>query len=264
MPSAVRGGTDTFWRTWGGDTPSALMLHCSLAHSGVWTGVVDRLGLSAIGPDFPGHGKSGPWDRDQDFPTQCLRVAETFLSDTPMDIIAHSFGAYVGLRLAVENPQAVRRLILVEPIFFAATRDSEAFDSYTPGLQMFMDAFEAGDFVLAAQRFTELWGAGMPWTAIPPVQQQALVRNIGIIPAQDNGIFGDNAGLLESGRLEALEAPVLLMEGGKSPPIIHGVNAALLERLPNAQRERVAQAGHMLPLTHPAETAALIGAFLSA
>jgi len=264
MPNALRGGTETFWRTWGTGAPTALMLHCSLAHSGVWTGIVDRLGLSAIGPDFPGHGKTAPRDVTQDFPTQCLRVAESFLTETPMDVIAHSFGAFVGLRLAVENPHLVRRLVLIEPIFFAAAQGTPAFESNASDLKLFMDAYESGDFVTAAQRFTDTWGAGMPWAAIPAAQRQAFIDNISIIPAQDNGIFGDNAGLLQPGRLEAVTAPVLLLEGGKSPPIISGVNTALLQRLPNARRERLAHAGHMLPLTHAAETAALIADFLSA
>jgi lipase len=38
----------------------------------------------------------------------------------PVDVIGHSFGGTVALRLAVERPDLVRSLVLIEPVFVAA------------------------------------------------------------------------------------------------------------------------------------------------
>ena len=77
-------------------------------------------------------------------------------------------------------------------------------------------------------------------------------------------VLDDSPGLLAPGRLEAIRAPVLLVEGNLSPPIVSAVNAALARRLPRASRMTVPEAGHMLPISHPAQVAPLITAHLAA
>ena len=46
------------------------------------------------------------------------QIVGNFITD-PIDVIGHSFGATVALRLAVEQPEKVRSLTLIEPVFFA-------------------------------------------------------------------------------------------------------------------------------------------------
>jgi lipase len=65
-------------------------------------------------------------------------------------------------------------------------------------------------------------------------------------------------------RLESLGVPVLLIEGGASPPVIGAIHAELARRLPMATRLSVAGAGHMVPITHPEPVAAAIAAHLNA
>ncbi len=264
MPSALRGGTQTYWRDWGEGAPELLMLHCSLAHSGVWDGVVKRLGFGCVAFDAPGHGRSGPIDPSVDYQDQCLRVTESFVADEPLHLIGHSFGATVALRLALERPATVRSLVLIEPVLFAAARGSAGYDGHLTGLVPFGAALEAGDSKRAAEIFTATWGTGVPWSAMREEQRHALADQIHIIPAQDGALFGDTAGLLTPGRLERLEMPVLLLEGETSPPIIPVILDALASRLPNTERAVVPGAGHMVPITHPGAVAAEINAFLRA
>ncbi|MDJ0627961.1 MAG: alpha/beta hydrolase [Rhodobacter sp.] len=263
MPIALRGGTRTFWRTWGSGPPQALLLHCSLAHSGVWDGLVRRLDIPAVAFDAPGHGQSGPLDQTLDYQVQCLRVTEDFLGREPMDVIGHSFGATVALRLAAERPQAVRRLVLIEPVLFAAARGAPVFESHVAAFRPFAEALQAGNPVLAAQRFTAMWGAGVAWDQMRVAQRQALVDQIHVIPAQNGSLFEDNAGMLAPGRLEAIAAPTLLLAGSASPAIVHAIQDVLQTRLRMTARQVVPDAGHMLPITHAAEVADAIAPFLS-
>ena len=79
-----------------------------------------RVDLTAF--DLPSHGRSDPWqpgDGDPDFHTAVTRVAASFI-DRPLDLIGHSMGAVVALRIAVAAPDAIRSLTLIEPVLFAA------------------------------------------------------------------------------------------------------------------------------------------------
>ena len=72
--------------------------------------------------DLPNHGKSGDWDGTGDMHDTASAMARTVLDDVgdaPIDVIGHSFGATVALRLAVEMPARLRRAALFEPVFFA-------------------------------------------------------------------------------------------------------------------------------------------------
>ena len=107
----------------------AVAIHCSLAHSGAWRGLSKALGdmLTLTAFDLPGHGRSGDWGpEDGEVQTLTTRIAETFVTAPPMDIIGHSFGATAALRLAMERPDLVRSLVLYEPVFFAAALQKDA------------------------------------------------------------------------------------------------------------------------------------------
>jgi pimeloyl-ACP methyl ester carboxylesterase len=201
---------------------------------------------------------------DVDFQKQCMDVAESFLGETPVDVIGHSFGATVALRLAMEHPASVRRLVLIEPVLFCAAQETEAYDTYYAEFSPFMDAINAGDMLGAAAFFTGVWSDGLSWHDMSSDQQQGMADMIHIIPQEDPAIVQDNAGLLRDDWLERTGMPVLLIEGGLSPSIIAAVQDTLEARMPRTQRVCIDGAGHMAPLTHPEEVAEVITRFFGA
>jgi len=262
MPTARCGGTKTFWRVWGNDPPDLLLIHCTLAHSGAWNALASRLDRPAVAFDLPGHGRSGPRDAKQDYLAQCESVAQSFVFSGKVDVVGHSFGAVIALTLALDRPDLVRRLVLIEPVFFAAARGTNAFANHMAKIHPFETAMRAGDRSAAAQMFTGMWGTGVDWDDMREDQRQFLTDQIDLIPAQAGAIFDDNSGVLKPGRLEAMEAPVLLMEGSATEPVIASVTAALTTRLPNTTRCVIEGAGHMLPVTHPTKVADTVLPFL--
>ena len=230
----------------------ALLLHCSLAHSGAWSGVAGRLAdlLDMTAMDLPGHGRSPPWDRARAFHDQATEMAHGVLLEGA-HAIGHSFGATVALRLALEGA-APRSLVLIEPVLFAAAREAGA-SAYREHLEAFapvLRAFEAGRAEEAARLFAGMWGDGAPWEALPEALRAYQAERIGLIFAGTPALEDDAAGLLAPGRLEGLRLPVLLIEGERSPPVIAATQARLAERLPRARRVVIEGAGHMAPLTH--------------
>ncbi|QPM90385.1 alpha/beta fold hydrolase [Pseudooceanicola algae] len=272
MPSATFGGTQTFWRRWGDDGASRqiLMIHCSLAHSGAWQGVAASLEDMAESRafDVPGHGKSGPWDPDRLFQEQTMAMAVDLIRDWgvgPVDLVGHSFGATVGLRLAVERPDLLRSLTLIEPPFmtpaFRAFPELEAqHDHEMAGYDL---AVKAGRREEAARAFMAVWGDGRAWDRLPEVQRQGFVDRIGLIEALRATNYGDPLGMLAEGRLAALDLPVLLVESADGPVYAARINEALAQEMPWAERV-VVPGAHMAPITHPVKTAKAIRSFLNA
>ncbi len=250
-------------QVWGTGVQEALLLHCSLASSDAWRGLAGHLGdgLTMTGFDFRGHGKSEDWVGSADYHCICTKDAAVFL-ERPMHLIGHSFGATVALRLALERPDMVRSLTMIEPVFFAVVKDSEAYAEHIAGFQPFVDAMQDEAFETAARLFTEMWGTEAGWAMLPEAMRNYATARIGLIPLTESTLFEDSAGMATEGRLEAVSFPVLLIEGSKSPSIVAAINAALAARLPVVSQVKIKGASHMVPITHSAQVAEAISGFL--
>jgi pimeloyl-ACP methyl ester carboxylesterase len=256
---------DIYLQKWGQAGQAALLLHPALASSDMWRSLAENLTdlLAMVAVDFPGHGRSADWDCMGDYHGACSEIAAAQLSK-PMHIIGHSFGATVALRIALEHPEMVHSLTLIEPVLFAAAKGTKAYFQHEVEFQPFITAMQAGDRQRATQVFTKLWGTGAAWDNFPAATKAYLSARIDLIPASSPAINDDNAGLLNTGRLESLNCPVLLLKGEKSPVIINAIHSALAARLPNVQRVQVDGAGHMLPMTHVKIVSGIIRNFISA
>lgn len=269
MPVEDRGGVSTHWLRYGQGPRQAMLLHCSLAHSGAWQPLAaclgDRLSMTAF--DMPGHGRSGDWEAG-DIQAACVAMAVDLIEgetgDGPVDFIGHSFGGTVGLRLAAERPDLVRSLVAIEPVFMAVARADhpEGQAAEEARLDGFRQAAEAGDMRRAAREFMASWGLGDAWDDLSETAKQRRTRAMRAITTGEPAIYEDTAGLLAPGGLESVERPVLLVEGALSPDPIRWVNEGLARRLPDASRAVIEGADHMAPLTHPEAVAARIAEFL--
>jgi pimeloyl-ACP methyl ester carboxylesterase len=239
-----------------------LALHCSLAHGGVWGGL-SLPGCTVIAPDLLGHGDLPLWDGAGDYHATCTRAVIALAdAEGPLDVIGHSSGGTVALRLALERPDLVRSLVLIEPVLFAAARAAgdAAFGVHEAAFAPFAAAMAAGDRAAATAFFHGYWNPG-DFAALPAGLQAYMTARINLIPAQLEVMMQDAAGLLRYMGLESLGIPVLLMEGATSPAVIGAIQGELARRLPQARRVVIAGAGHMVPVTHRAEVSAAIAGF---
>lgn len=243
-------------RHWpGNEHRPALALHCMMGNASYWgpiaAGLADLARVTA--PDLPGHGQSADWPGEPpDFHSHVTRAVAPLIT-RPLDLIGHSLGATVALRIATAAPEAVRSLTLIEPVLFAAAPD--------PHETAFMQDIQAltrdNRPEEAARRFLSVWG-GIDWAQQTPAGKARLVRQIGMVVAGNEALMQDSAGILRPGGLEAIDAPVLIVMGEQSPPVIPAIAEALAARLPDVGRASVPGAAHMLPITHPKQVAGLI------
>lgn len=244
----------------------ALFIHCSLAHSGAWLAVeaalLDKLSMVAF--DRPSHGRSGVWMGGEDAAAlhkQTTRIAAQLLGKRA-DVIGHSWGGTVALRLAIERGEQVRSLALYEPVLLAAAAGHPAFEAHRALMGEARAAFAAGDRARAAQMFHDEMNPDNPWAGLPEKVQGRMADEIHTVFEEVGVAIDDAAGLCAPGMLEKIKQPVLLMEGTSTAPVVRAANEALCARIPQAQRVIVVGAGHMGPVTHPDNVAGEVAAFL--
>ncbi len=254
--------SDPLYTTDFGEGPRHLLaIHCTLAHSGAWKALARALTGEArlTSFDMPSHGRSPDWDRQSDYFALGWRQAFDMLEDG-MDVVGHSFGAMVALRAAALAPQKVRSLTLIEPVFFKAAMDRapDVVAAHDAEALPFHEAYKQGDDEMSARLFNRMWANGARWADMPEAARNAMVRAIPVVSACSAAIYQDTEGLLEDSVMSSLTMPIRLVRGDQSHPVIIPVLDGLAERLPNARIEVIEGAGHMAPISHPQETAAIL------
>lgn len=185
------------------------------------------------------------------------------LDAAPAHVVAHSSGSAIALQLAADDPSAVRTVSLIEPPLVDALADPadrpELHAALGPAMGSAMAATARGDTAGAFDTFMSV--------VCGPGYRAVMDRALGA------GLIDDAAKHSEyffTGEIPAVNAwtfdpaishPVLLVQGGASPPPVHRLITHLAGRLPDVTVATVDGADHLMPLTAPAEVAAVISRF---
>jgi pimeloyl-ACP methyl ester carboxylesterase len=114
-------GVDYHYEVRGKGEP-VLLLHGGLMNIDMFAPVLPAFaaaGRQVIAVDLQGHGRSTLGSR----PIRCAAIADDVaalvqrLGPTKVDVLGYSFGGCVALRIAVQHPEIVRRLVLVSTPF---------------------------------------------------------------------------------------------------------------------------------------------------
>ncbi|MGB0496750.1 MAG: alpha/beta fold hydrolase [Rubricella sp.] len=260
----ILGGVETGLLEQGEAGPRLLLSHCSLAHSGAWKPLLAALPpVRAAAPDLPGHGRTER-DRARTAERQGADALLALLDGEPSHLIGHSFGARVALRAALDRPDAVLSLTLVEPMMFHLLDDAgdPLFDEEWEASVEWGRALEAGNSDTAARLFLALWGNGERWEDIPPRQQGYIKRCMPHVFEAGPEVMGHPPGQITLDEIAALTPPLTLIGGGLSRPGALAI-MRLIEEASGAPLYIVEEAGHMVPITHPEACAAVLAPVLS-
>ncbi len=251
-----------------GHGPAVLLVHGFTGSGAGWATHLPGLGRThrVIAVDLLGHGGSDspPAERHAvERQAADLAVILDQLAASPADIVGYSFGARVALRLVIDAPAAVHRLVLESPS--AGIADAAVRAARRDADQRWVDQLRRGD----------LDGFARDWAAQPIFASQ------GRLPAQTrSGLAAERlgnrpeglaAGLLGAGQgvmsplqahLAGIAAPTLVISGALDR---RGTERAIevVAAIPGARHVIIEDAGHTPHVEAPGRFRDLVADFLA-
>ena len=263
MPSLkIKDATIAYTDAGHGDT--VLLLHGSASSRRMWQPLVERLAARyrVVAPDLVGYGESTPW-RDGLQATDYDLVA-TFAHElgTPLHVIGHSYGGALALRAAMARGSRVTSVALIEPAAFLMldrVADRAALGEIEAVASRHLELVAAGDLDACAAHFMGYWIGAETWAAMAPETRARLTATMPKIATEFRLLFRDRD------RYEArrVRVPTLLVRGGRTTLAARAVIDRLDATLPRVDLVEVANAGHMVPVTHAARVNAAIETHLA-
>lgn len=179
----------------------------------------------------------------------------------PVHLVGHSLGALIAARFARRSPEAVRRLTLIEPVIIGALHDAKAVGALREigaMIARFQTSIGEGDTVGAMRAFTEYWSGKGAWDDIPAAARLPFFARAKKMAADVNLAWEDRTGAADLG---AVRSPSLVVSAARTTPAAREMAGIVADGLHDAAWCTVPEAGHMLPVTHPAATVGIIRAF---
>jgi len=242
-----------------------LILHGLFASLGNWGWHSKELSkhYSVIGVDLRNHGDS-PHDKELNYPVMALDVVKLIesLGLSSVAIIGHSMGGKVAMELALQHPQFIEKLVVVDiaPVAYPDRLDSHK--GIIDGMKAlnlsevknrgeadiflapYIEEEPTRKFILTNLVHTK--EGGYKWR----LNLDAIEKNYGNLREKPTGIG-------------TYESAILFVKGALSDYIKPENEAEILDLFPNAQVKIIMQAGHWLHVDKPQAFQKIVSDFLA-
>lgn len=256
MPAIDVKGFRLAYRETGAGEP-VLLLHSSASTAAQWRALSAQLSkrFHVLIPDLHGYGATDPWPGRAPLTLADEAALIGILVEragAPVHVVGHSYGGAVALQLALQRPDRLRTLTVIEPVAFHLLRDGDRSDrALFEEIETLADAVAEGvlkgDAWRAMQYFVDYWNGAGTWAALSEERRDGLGRSATAVVLNFAAIFAEPTPL-EAYR--GLPLPTLLLCGERTPAPTARITALLAATLPDARIRLIGGAGHMLPLTH--------------
>jgi pimeloyl-ACP methyl ester carboxylesterase len=180
-------------------------------------------------------------------------------------VVGHSSGGNIALQLALDAPQQVHSLSLLEPALPVGTTAERMLTTRQAAMATIMESWRSGDKRGAVDGFMRMVSGPAYRTAFERALPGAFERGV----ADSQTFFGQELPALQQWQLAREDAgritqPVLAVMGGKSAevsPIWSARQQLLLNSLPHAESFVLPEATHLLHLQNPHGMAQALVAF---
>lgn len=258
----VPGGRVSCWDS-GSGTP-LLFIHGVGTSGEIWAEDLAPLAADCrvITYDRRGYGQSSEATGDvRDNTADAAAVIEA-LDAAPAVVVGFSGGSIPALDLALERPELVAGLVLLDPAFNLKKLIGPRLVRAMVGAQLVRRV--RGERAGAARwmRFAQSRrGGGSAFDDAPPERREKLLANAAGVFA-DFGASGGGEHVDES-RLASIAAPALLIEAAQSPAFLRRSCARLRELMPQARVEVLERSGHAVGFDARDELIALLREFVA-
>jgi lipase len=232
-----------------------VFLHSGVGSAGEWREVFSRwpegyrlIAVDAYrdgsGPGIPGHRTL------DDYADQVHAVVN--LVDELVHLIGFSWGGATGLHVAVTTPGVLASLTVVEPEAYSLlrTEHAQAFGQISELRNRWREHVRADRWYEAFEEFVDFYNGPGSFALWPTDRREAFLG--------DQRARGDLWDVLfdapvTSEILATVRVPVHVVEGSETSDVDHAICDVVLRHVPQVERSVIEGAGHMMPLTHPAE-----------
>jgi haloalkane dehalogenase len=255
-----------------GDGPPVVMWHGEPTWSFLWRKVLPPVrdaGFRVICPDLAGFGRSDkPIDLDWYSYDRHVEVAATLLEDLDIrgaTFVVHDWGGPVGLRLAVEHPDRVDRIVMMDTGLFTGEQHmSDAWKAFRDFVERTED-LPVGMLVQGGAHTTLPDGVVAAYDApFPSVAAKAGARAFPLMIPLTPEAPGAEAGRRVVEALRTDERPTLLLWADKDPVLPLRTGERFASALALDPPRVIPDAGHFLQEDKGEEIGALIAGWLRA
>jgi lipase len=247
------------------DGPAVLVLHGVRNHGARFRRLADEALPDArvIAPDLRGHGRSGwepPWNTRAHV-ADLIATLDGCGVHSPVEVIGHSFGGYLGCALAAAHPDRVAALVLLDPasgISPSVSAAAAATDVRGEGRAATWDSFEDA---------RDAWRAVRPADGMWACDEDL---NEFLVAAPDGGYrlnYGREAAITAWSEMTGLpvslgqwRGPTTLVTALRDPYVTARLRTQLREELGSQLTEVGIDSGHILMWDAPTETAEVVRA----
>ena len=246
----------------GEDPPAMVLLHGVGSNAWSWLPFVSAMGPAAadcLALDLRGHGDS-QWSASGDYATQTHAADMAAVLDQAgaagVTLVGASWGGLVGLVLAVDRPDLVSRLVMVD-LGPSSTKDPEDVPARPA-------SFESHDVAVAYEESRNPRAQPDAWRILAtggtrPAEGGALVPKHDPIFARRWGFRAED----HWASLESLRVPLLVVKATDSPVLPDAVAERMVAEASDGRLERISGTGHVVHLDDPEGLANTVRAFVA-
>ncbi len=222
-------------------------------------------GHRCLALDMYGVGSTSPWHgcRPLEIDDQ-VRLAVQLIEAVgpPVAVVGHSYGGAVALRLAITRPELVGSMALIEPQSYPLLWEvgDPAFEIANGVFQRFRAAVEGEMPSDGWRSFIDFYSGEGFWDSLPGEARQRFLA-ISEFAIESYASLFENPTSIDD--LRSIRSPTLIIQGELTTLPERRMCEIVMESVPGASLALVAGAGHMSPMTHPTQLAALIANHLS-
>ena len=266
MPLELINNTNLFYEETGAGEPLVLVHGAWVDHTS-WDAVVPGLAeaFRVVAIDLRGHGASTLEPPDGGTVHDDIADVVALLDRLDLataNVAGISSGACVALRLAIEHPARVRRVLPHEPpcisYLFDDPENKPLLDDVGEVLTEVRMRIEAGDGEGAARQFFDDLVL-LPWAEMPPETRTMIAAHALAFVGQ---LRDPDALAVDPDGLRTLAIPVLLSQGATSHPFSAPIVEHLVALIAHARRVVIPNAGHVPQMTNPDQYVEMVCDFI--